>query len=383
MSISLRVATFNCENLFRRTKALNLQDEKKSSDVLDAIKRLQTLMDKKDYTDDVKQKIFDLSATLKEFIEFRVDNGSFGGWSKSKESGITGYRVYKNCKGRAGWSGQITFKDEPFQDAQRKNTARVIKDADADILSAIEVEGMDAIRKFNSEALNSKYNQFISIDSPNDPRGIDVACLSKYPIIGIKTHVFDSFESYDHVFSRDCLEVTLGIGGNKPLHVLCNHFKSQLGKTQKEKDDAAARRCAQSRKVVEILQGGYQLDKDLVSVMGDLNEDSSNPYQSLKPLFDCGNLIPVVDPKEDKLKRYTHFYANGEPGEKLSQLDYIFLSKTLYAKIKKVGFIREGIFGVDKAASDAGAAPVTVYNTVTDWSLSASDHAALWAEFEI
>jgi endonuclease/exonuclease/phosphatase family metal-dependent hydrolase len=374
----IRIGTFNCENLFRRTKVLNLEDESKGTEALAKISRLEGLIDKKNYIDDVKQKIFNLSAELKEFIDFRVDSGSFGSWKKS-----AGYQVNKKCKGRGDWTGQLTFRDEPFSDTQRENTARVIKDAGTDVLCAVEVEDMETVQKFNTEALKHMYAQYISIDSPNDPRGIDVACLSKYPIIDIKTHIFDGFGAYSHVFSRDCLEVALDISGSEPLHVLCNHFKSQLARSKKEKDDAAAKRLAQATKVVKILDETYALDKELVAVMGDLNEDSSNSYQSLKPLFKCKDLFPLVDPNADVKDRYTHYYAGGSKGKQLSQLDYIFVSKALHEKFKDLGFVRNGIFGVDKAAADIGATPVEIYPTVTDWNLSASDHAALWAEFEV
>jgi endonuclease/exonuclease/phosphatase family metal-dependent hydrolase len=379
MPQTLRIATFNCENLFRRTKALNLEDESKGSEALATISKLEGLIDKKSYTDDVKQKILDLSAQVKDFIDFRVDSGTFGSW-KSK----AGFQVNKSCKGRGDWNGQLTFKDEPFGDTQRKNTAQVIKDAGADVLCTIEVEDMETVQKFNTDALKHMYAQYISIDSPNDPRGIDVACLSKFAIVDIKTHIFDPYpNSTRHIFSRDCLEVALDIGGGKTLHLLCNHFKSQLGRSKKDRDDSAAKRLAQATRVVEILKGSYDLGKELVAVTGDLNEDSSDAYQSLQPLFNCGNLFPVVDPKAPVKDRYTHYYAGGKKGEQLSQLDYIFVSKPLQAALKDVGFVRNGIFGVNKAAADIGADPVKVYPTVTDWNLSASDHAALWAEFDI
>jgi endonuclease/exonuclease/phosphatase family metal-dependent hydrolase len=270
----------------------------------------------------------------------------------------------------------MEFKIEAFDDQQRKNTAQVIKDAKADVLCLIEVEDMKTMQQFNGDLLNGNYKQYILIDSPNDQRGIDVACLSKFPIINIKTHIFDTFEKVQ--FSRDCLEVSLDIGANGPLHVLCNHFKSQIGG-----QPSADKRKKQATRVVEILQTTYDLKTNLVAVMGDLNEDSSNAYKSLDPLFACPDLVPIVDPALPMTERYTQYWEDGKKGERLTQLDYIFVSKTLHQKLKKFGFVREGIFDIEKAATDAGAAPVKPYDTVSAWNLSASDHAALWAQFEV
>jgi endonuclease/exonuclease/phosphatase family metal-dependent hydrolase len=174
------------------------------------------------------------------------------------------------------------------------------------------------------------------------------------------------------------LEVSLDIGANGPLHVLCNHFKSQIGG-----QPSADKRKKQATRVVEILQTTYDLKTNLVAVMGDLNEDSSNAYKSLDPLFACPDLVPIVDPALPMTERYTQYWEDGKKGERLTQLDYIFVSKTLHQKLKKFGFVREGIFDIEKAATDAGAAPVKPYDTVSAWNLSASDHAALWAQFEV
>lgn len=378
----LRIATFNCENLFRRTRILNLQDERHGSQLLEKASQLQRLLGKEQYSPADRDEIYRLSSELQGYVNFRVDSGGLGAWKKDLAAGTTGYRIYKSCGGCDSWVGEICFEYERFSDPQRMNTARVIKDADADVLCTIEVEGMDAIDKFNSEALKSKrYPQFVSIDSPNDPRGIDIACLSRLPIVSLKTHIFDSFGSYRRIFSRDCLEVTLEIEPGRHLHVLCNHFKSQRATSKAEEDSAAAKRLAQAKKVVEVLTSNYSLQDDLVAVMGDLNEDSSSQYQSLKPLFDCPDLVPVVDPAAPVGDRYSHYYDGASSGKRLSQLDYIFVSKPLHSKLAGFGFIRNGIFGVDKEAAAMGAAPVKVYDSVTDWNLSASDHAALWAEF--
>ena len=198
----------------------------------------------------------------------------------------------RGCKGRGDWIGEIVFKAKEFSDEQRKNTGKVIKTLDADILCAVEVEGMDVLRAFNAQVLAGakKFKQFVMIDSPNDPRGIDVACLTKHHIAGIRTHVFDDGLEFKPVFSRDCLEVAIDVEGlDQPVFVLCNHFKSQSGKSDADRLKSAAKRLDQARSVAGILKG-YDLSSAYVVVLGDLNEDSDNAFKSLAPLFGVADL---------------------------------------------------------------------------------------------
>ncbi|MBI5921306.1 MAG: endonuclease/exonuclease/phosphatase family protein [Betaproteobacteria bacterium] len=378
--MSIKLGSFNVENLFRRARILNLQNEAQSADLLGKVAGLQRLLDRRTYDDATRSDIFAVSAQLLPYIDIRVDLGSLGNWKKG--DGTTGFQVFKSCGGRSTWTGQITFKDEAFSDRQRLNTGRVIKEVGADVLCAIEVEGMDALRNFNSQVLGGSYQEYLLIDSPNDPRGIDVACLSKYPILSLRTHVFDKGADGRHTFSRDCLELALDVGNGQTLFVLCNHFKSQRGRSKEEQDQSALKRKAQATRVAQIL-AGYDLKRDWVVVMGDLNEDSSNSYKSLEPMFSAPDLHPIVDPAAPVTERYTHYYGGNKRGERLSQLDYIFASSALNSRFKAYGFERRGVFQLGIEAEKEGAQQVTVFDTVTGSDVNASDHCALWAEFDI
>lgn len=377
--MKLRIATFNVENLFSRALILNLNDHKKTDELLEKVKDLQNAISQATYTDAVRAKVTSLSIELKAYVDFRKDAGSLGEWKKD-----IGFVINKSCKGRGDWIGELVFKEKPFTDQQRKNTGKVIKTLDADILCAVEVEGMDVLRAFNSQVLGAKkFEQYLMIDSPNDPRGIDVACLTKHKILSARSHVFDDGTEFKPVFSRDCLEVAIDVGLNQPVFVLCNHFKSQGGKGQEEQDKGARKRKEQTEQVAKILASTYNLNKDYVIVLGDLNEDSSNAYQSLNKLFQIPGLHPVVDPKINRKERYTYYYAEGSKDEKLSQLDYIFLSEPLHNAVTAFGFERRGISEIDKIAGKFGLTPVTPFPEVTTWDTSASDHAGLWVEVDL
>jgi endonuclease/exonuclease/phosphatase family metal-dependent hydrolase len=385
--MKLRIATYNVENLFRRAKILNLEDSDEGDRLLDLLRRLQALLNKPSYTVAIKDQVFAMSIELQPYIEIRKDSGDLGDWKKEPiRTGPTGFRINVTCKGRSDWIGEITFKAIEFSDVQRKNTGKVIKEVGADILCLTEVEGMDILGQFNSQVLKTpqrKYSQFIMVDSPNDPRGIDVACVTKHKILSIRTHVFDSSPEFRRIFSRDCLEVAIDAGLDQPVFVLCNHFKSQGGRTLQDRLIGAKKRKAQAARVREILLGNYDLSKQYVVVMGDLNEDSSNENRGLESLFDTPNLFPVVDARLPITDRYTYFFAKGAAGKKLNQLDYIFLSKPLHAGVTGFGFERRGIFNIDTISVEQGADLVLPFETVTSFNTGASDHAALWVDIEI
>ncbi|WP_233977390.1 endonuclease/exonuclease/phosphatase family protein [Pectobacterium versatile] len=362
--MKIRIASYNVENLFHRTAILNLPDSQQIDALLEQVRQLQQLLEQPQYDDALKDKVFRLSIVLRPYIDIRTDAGTLGRWKK-EEAG-TGFRINKSCRGRGDWIGEIVFKSQEFSSQQRKNTGKIITLLNADILCAVEVENMDVLRDFNSQVLGKKkFNQFVMIDSPNDPRGIDVACLTRYRISQLRTHIFDAGKQFDPVFSRDCLEVTLDACLKQPIYILCNHFKSQSGQTEEERQRGAQKRRDQSERVAEIVQQTYDLKKDYVVILGDLNEDSSNPWQSLAPLFSLPDLHPVIDPERPEKERYTYYFSGGKKGARLNQLDYIFLSAPLHQAVVAWGIERRGIYNIDKIAAKEGAEPVIPLPEVT------------------
>jgi hypothetical protein len=192
----MRTATFNLENLLRRAKILNLRDSDKTTKLLDKIRQLASLLDERASTAPIRAEVFDLSAELQEYIDIRED----------------------------------------FSDQQRMNTALVVNSVNADIFCAIEVEGMEALRVFNHSVLATSYGQFIAIDSPNDPRGIDIGCLT-----AIASRTASRMSS---IWCRKRSAVSSAVTAwslqstATRVHVLCNHFKSQLGAAE----ESAAKR---------------------------------------------------------------------------------------------------------------------------------------------
>ncbi|MBU1707549.1 endonuclease/exonuclease/phosphatase family protein [bacterium] len=369
MSNSLRIASFNVENLFGRAKVLNFHDQSVGDKILETINDFRRVLYKTTYTADDKKRIVKLFKELKDFIEVREDRGKLftkQGWA------IKGVKA----NGRDDWDGAIVFKQAKFSDVVRENTAQVIKDTRADIACIVEAENRPILRSFDAQMLNSRYAHDVLVDA-NDPRGIDVGLYSKkkYPIGGMWTHMFDK-EGNKSIFSRDCLEVELFLPNGQPLYVLCNHFKSRGYDMEGTADQ---KRKRQAKRVAEILSDDYDLNNDWVIVAGDLND---NPESApLQPLMNVKKLYDVLELQfpNEPMKRWTYHY------NKFEQIDFILVSKPLKDRFKKAGVIREGMHNLKKmtTASNGLVDVEEEYDTVTHWTNAASDHGAVWAEFSI
>jgi endonuclease/exonuclease/phosphatase family metal-dependent hydrolase len=358
--MSVRIATFNVENLFSRAKVLNLQDEAATADRLLRINDLQQLLDKPKYEVTDKKNILELVDELKNDIEIREDRGKL----------ITGTGANRKvaADGRKGWDGGIDLKRAEFTDLQRENTALVFDKVKADVFCVVEAENRDVLARFNSALLSPKFKFNMLIDG-NDPRGIDVGLYSKFEFGTMRTHIFDGTPQ-SRTFSRDCPEYEVLLPSGKSLFVLPNHFKSKSGGA----GATDARRKRQAEAVRDILKR-YDLTTDFVVVAGDLNDTPDRA--PLKPLLDVPNLFDVLAVQfpavADAPKRGTYKFGN-----KLQQIDYLLVSKPLRDKLTKAGVEQRGIWKI----ADVNPA-VSTFPEITGPNSAASDHGAVFADFDI
>ncbi len=349
---AMRIATYNVENLFQRSKVLNLVDTPEeaaeASEALKAADALQKILIKTVYSAADKTKIVELIAAGKKYITVDADKGTW----------LTLVRV--TAKGRGDFLVWIVCKAAEINEEGTKNTGKVIRLLEAEVLCLVEVEDRELLGRFNSQVLTTKkYEHYMLIDG-NDDRGIDVALMSRLPIRNMRTHVHDR-DGKREIFSRECPEYEVGLPDGRSLWVLPNHLKSQAFGSQAAND---ARRKRQSERIAEILGEIYDLQKDLVVVAGDLNDTPESaplaPLLGLEGLHDVAAVLPEDD-------RYTYIYRG-----KGNQIDYLLVSEPLREALQTVTMERRGMHKVEGHLS-----------TVTNEATSASDHAAIVAEFAL
>jgi endonuclease/exonuclease/phosphatase family metal-dependent hydrolase len=371
---TFRVASFNVENLFARPKVFNFRDKSVGAALLKRIGDFNKILKKSTYSDDDKVKLvqeFNVGdpgngeAPLKGFILIREDKGKL--WKKSNRV-ITGV----SAGGRGDWDGGIEFLKAKFSEVGRENTGKVVRSVKADVACIVEADNRSTLQGFDTHVLHSKYRYEMLIDG-NDRRGIDVGLYSRFPLGNIRTHIFDG-TSRSRTFSRDCPEYEVFLPNGESLHVLCNHLKSKgydYGGT------ADARRKKQAQAIADILKR-YNLKKDWVVVAGDMNDTPKSA--ALKPLMDVADLHDVLELQypNDPKKRWTYHYKSFE------QIDYILVSKPLKDKFIKAGVQRKGMYDLKNlTASDNTIDDETQYSGVTHWTNAASDHGAVWADFNV
>lgn len=378
----MRIAALNVENLFDRPKAFN-DAASSSAAVLDAHARLNNLYEKTTYSAADKAKMLQL---MDDLGILKDDNGPFVILRKIRGRLITRPRTGPPsivASGRDSWVGSCELKTASINETAILNTARVIRDVDADILAVVEVESRPVLKEFNQMILPKapvngvEYPHVMVIDG-NDPRGIDVGLMTKkdYEIFGMYSHVHDLKADGFPVYSRDCPEFQVLTSSGEQIWVLPNHFKSKFGGN----DPASrAKRLAQSKRTAEIykqlLDGGF---KNVV-VLGDLN-DTPNSAE-LAPLLST-SLKDVSD--HPKFVDFEFKANNGNKGigtfglgNDNNKIDYLLLSPSLFGKVKNAGLFRKGAW--------PGSSPKrwSTYPQLQRKLHVASDHHAIFVDLDL
>jgi predicted extracellular nuclease len=259
-------------------------------------------------------------------------------------------------------------------DDTRQMTALAIAEADADILCLQEVENLDTLHRFEYgylfKMIGDGYRHKVLVEG-NDQRGINLALMVRertldgapIEILETTSHAHLSYDEAgvytpdleglahpnERVFKRDCLEVDLKIGG-KRLTVYVVHFKSMGG----PRDGLDGRtysmpvRQAEARTVRKIITDRFGADgggKRYV-IAGDLNDyserlvitgDRRNGYDFTPASAEAGAVNTLTDGgfaenvvlRRHELDRWTLYHTRGPQERHLCQLDYLLASPAL------------------------------------------------------
>ena len=276
-------------------------------------------------------------------------------------------------------------------DIQRNNTAMAILDAAPDVLVVQEIENIYTLRNFNNIYLDDYFEQTLSLDG-NDLRGIDVGILIKrgrkdITVEGIRTHIDDA-EPNKHItrrsvagmgylvngaiFSRDCLELDLDVAGTK-LTIMANHFKAQDRTPAKSNP----KRQHQAKRVAQLVNEAEAAGRAAI-VMGDLNVPPSNTSIVGKTIAAVRGHPKLQDPfgSFTNQQAWTHYYGGDRS---VSRIDYILVSKKLsFTKPDPaVDIVRKGQTTQNKHYTGPR------YGTVGPLHTEASDHCPVTVTLEL
>lgn len=261
-------------------------------------------------------------------------------------------------------------------DDTRQLSALAIADTRADIICLQEVDDIDALKAFEYgylfKMVGEGYRQKYTVTG-NDSRGIDVAVMMReetahgQPIEFVRmtshaTVTFEEFglhtpelaaignEPFERIFRRDCLEIDVKIGG-VPLTIYALHLKSMTGARSNVpgRDASMPVRIAEAKAVRRIIEarfgGDHARDKRWV-ICGDMNDyrervlitgdayagfqfqPVKEPQSALDVLLADGFAENAVE-RRPELDRWTLYHTRGPKERHLCQLDYILLSPAL------------------------------------------------------
>ena len=369
----MRLATFNVENLFERPAAMNLPSWSDGRKYLQDFSELNDLIGQETYSPGTKAKLLTimgrnsglLTNRASKYIRLHEVRGKLLYKPKNKPHEI-------RVDGRSEWIGWFELIVDKVNETAIENTVRIIKELDADILCVVEADNRIALGRFNDsldQVGGAPYRHVMLIDG-NDQRGIDVGIMTRdqTPIETMVSHVDDE-DDVGVIFSRDCAEYRLKLPGGSDLLVMVNHFKSKGYGSQQQSN---AKRKRQAARVREIYRARRSEGWDLMAVVGDFNDTPDS--QALAPLLKDGS--DLLDITEHAL-----FQGDGRPGTfangtKSQKIDYILLSPDLAGRVTAGGVERRGVWGGKNGTLFPHLLEIT--NPIE----AASDHAALWVEFQ-
>ncbi|MEX2982445.1 endonuclease/exonuclease/phosphatase family protein [Streptomyces sp. C36] len=365
--MSIRIATFNAENLFRRPVVFGIEDDTKRDTVLDAFRKLVEILEKDAYTDDDKAKIIEILLAHSVDVSQEISTQTIlvnepKGMAKLLKGEGRNIQVRADVNGRPDWVGWAELVRGDLSLAALQNTAKVIAEVNADILITVEVEDRLTLHRFNQQVLHGQIGApaypFNMLIDGNDIRGIDVGILSRHPITSIRSHIFDKENPQDifGIFSRDCPEFEIDVDG-EPLWLLGNHFKSKRG------GGGAEKRRLQGKRVAKIYQEALGRS-DRVVVAGDLNDTPDS--EAVTFLRDAG-LRDAMTHDSYQGPKGTHGPCTAD-----EKIDYVMFSPELFGKVTKVRVETRGI-----------AESAVRFDSVHGPKDQASDHAALFADLEL
>ena len=87
-----------------------------------------------------------------------------------------------------GWDVNKTYFTV-LDEVEKKITGKLIKLVGADVIALQEVENLDTLRRFRADYVGGPkaYPYTVLVDG-NDPRLIDVAVMSKHPIVHVRSN---------------------------------------------------------------------------------------------------------------------------------------------------------------------------------------------------
>ena len=169
-------------------------------------------------------------------------------------------------------------KDQPIKSRESMAAAaRILQSTNADVVALEEVQNKEVLDTFVDQFMTGNPYPYRVLVPGNDPRNINVAIISKYPITNVVTHKDNQFpvdgQNRPAKFGRDFLQADIEVNGKYALTMGVVHLKAHAGG-----DAADAKRLGEAREIRRILLDEMkQFPNKRYMVTGDFNDPSDSP----------------------------------------------------------------------------------------------------------
>jgi endonuclease/exonuclease/phosphatase family metal-dependent hydrolase len=201
--------------------------------------------------------------------------------------------------------GELDVVPAPAEvEAKLDAVAAVLRRLDADVVVLQEVENAGVLGRL---AARAGYPEGRLVEGL-DPRGIDVAALSRLPVEAYVSHLGETDALGRSLWPRDCVEVHVRAAG-RPLVVVASHLSSAVS-------DDGTRRAVQAARLREVADGlRVARPGTLVVAGGDLNDGPASA--ALAPLLGDATWLDLAPPGA----------ATWSSGAAASRLDYLLVPR--------------------------------------------------------
>lgn len=230
--------------------------------------------------------------------------------------------------------------------------ADAIKRLDADVLCIEEIESLDALKWFRDNYLKGLGYDHVHSEDVGYYRGVEQACLSRFPIKSHATFVQEDLSDMDgkrdgqgwaakkpdqgKTFQRSPLRVDIDVNGY-PLTIFSVHLKAGGKEFEFQRESEALQ-------LIDFVQQAMRENPEAnIAVMGDFN---ATPSQKTAKAFTEAGLRTAYDFRGVKKGNTKDLYTTHDSGR---AIDFIFMSPGLAKDAVDGGFF---VLSVTHPASD-------------------------------
>ncbi|WP_418603559.1 hypothetical protein [Hwangdonia sp.] len=372
----MKIATLNIQNLFHRDKSLI--EKPFGKNLTDWIKELDTLMLQNSKSQNQQERIRELSFLI--------------GFEKSsprpyavlqRKAGFLymkglNHSVANKASDLTNWNGWIEIQTVPIHSKATQHKAQVIANVNPDILLLQEIEDRASFEDFNQLILpkfNCKsYTHSFVIQSDN-MNGLEmgIALRQGYSLDAVRTYNINGTINDN---GKNLIEYEISTPSKETIWLLNAYLK----KPTKDRNLSDNNRKKQVISIAEVYTKLKTEGKKNIIIAGTFNAPSY--CDSLSPLIQHTDLKDItkhltfeVDIDIGKDATY-HRLGAYRMGVNIKQKDYMLFSPALFDKMTDSGLNRKAMWP-DKRPQ------WSIYKSVTNKNLAASEHPLVWGNIDL